>query len=57
MTVSDHERHCTGIMAQTELLLLVYRRRPVRGGGVGVLGDERLLDFWPDRRLRTRRAV
>ncbi|MGO4759643.1 hypothetical protein AB4212_65330 [Streptomyces sp. 2MCAF27] len=33
----------------TELLLLVYRRRPAHGEGVEVLGDARLLDFWLDR--------
>ncbi|MER7210480.1 maleylpyruvate isomerase family mycothiol-dependent enzyme [Streptosporangium sp. NPDC000239] len=33
----------------TALLLVVYRRRPARGGGVEILGDERLLDFWLDR--------
>ncbi|MER7133321.1 maleylpyruvate isomerase family mycothiol-dependent enzyme [Streptosporangium saharense] len=33
----------------TALLLVVYRRRPARGGGVEILGDEWLLDFWLDR--------
>ena len=30
----------------TDLLLLVYRRRPPHGEGVEVLGDDGLLDFW-----------
>lgn len=33
----------------TELLLLVYRRRPARGDGLEVQGDADLLDFWLDR--------
>lgn len=33
----------------TELLLLVYRRRPANGDGIEVLGDAALLDFWLDR--------
>jgi uncharacterized protein (TIGR03083 family) len=33
----------------TELLLLVYRRRSADSGGVEVLGDAKLLDFWLER--------
>jgi uncharacterized protein (TIGR03083 family) len=33
----------------TDLLLLVYRRRPPRGGRLEVLGDGQLLDFWLER--------
>lgn len=33
----------------TDLLLLVYRRRPPRGGDVEVLGDGGLLGFWLER--------
>jgi uncharacterized protein (TIGR03083 family) len=33
----------------TDLLLLVYRRRPPHGEGVEVLGDCGLLDFWLER--------
>jgi hypothetical protein len=32
-----------------ELLLPIYKRRPVEGGGVEVLGDAKLLDFWLER--------
>lgn len=33
----------------TDLLLLVYRRRPPHGDGITVFGDEQLLHFWLDR--------
>ena len=33
----------------TDLLLVIYKRRPAAGPGIEVLGDARLLDFWPDR--------
>jgi hypothetical protein len=33
----------------TELLLLVYRRRPAHGDDLQVFGDEKLLDFWLER--------
>lgn len=33
----------------TEVLLAFYRRRPLDGGGVEVLGDRELLDFWLER--------
>lgn len=33
----------------TDLLLLIYRRRPVDGGHVEVIGDRALLDFWLER--------
>jgi uncharacterized protein (TIGR03083 family) len=33
----------------TDLLLVVYKRRPVRGADIQVLGDAELLDFWLDR--------
>jgi hypothetical protein len=31
------------------LLLIIYRRRPARGEGAEILGDEQLLDFWLER--------
>ena len=44
-----HEKAAVAVRAPlTELLLLIYRRRPARGEGVEVLGDARLLDFWLD---------
>jgi hypothetical protein len=33
----------------TELLLLIYRRRPLNGDGVDVNGDAGLVDFWLER--------
>jgi uncharacterized protein (TIGR03083 family) len=33
----------------TDLLLVTYKRRPVNGGGVEVVGDRELLDFWLER--------
>ncbi len=33
----------------TDLLLLVYRRRPARGEGIEILGDAPLFDFWWER--------
>ncbi len=33
----------------TDLLLIVYRRRPTDSDGVEVLGDAQLLDFWLER--------
>ena len=45
-----HEKAAVAVRAPlTDLLLLVYRRRPAHGEGVEVLGDARLLDFWLDR--------
>ncbi|MGC5363651.1 maleylpyruvate isomerase family mycothiol-dependent enzyme [Streptomyces sp. DT24] len=42
-----HEKAAVAVRGPlTDLLLAVYRRRPVRGEGVEVLGDERLLDSW-----------
>jgi uncharacterized protein (TIGR03083 family) len=32
-----------------ELLLLIYKRRPVDSGKVEIIGDEELLDFWLER--------
>jgi uncharacterized protein (TIGR03083 family) len=43
-----HEKAAVAVRAPlTELLLMVYRRRPV--DGLEVLGDAELLDFWLDR--------
>jgi hypothetical protein len=33
----------------TDLLLLIYKRRPARGEGIEVFGDADLLDFWLER--------
>jgi uncharacterized protein (TIGR03083 family) len=45
-----HEKAAVAVRAPlTDLLLLVYKRRPPRGEGVEVLGDAELLDFWLER--------
>jgi uncharacterized protein (TIGR03083 family) len=45
-----HEKSAVAVRGPlTELLLLIYKRRPARGPGVEVLGDAELLDFWLDR--------
>lgn len=36
----------------TDLLLIIYRRRPALSEGIEVLGDVWLLDFWMEGRLR-----
>ena len=33
----------------TDLLLVIYKRRPPRGGGLEVFGDAARLDFWLER--------
>lgn len=33
----------------TDLLLVIYERRPPRGDGIEVFGDTALLEFWPER--------
>lgn len=33
----------------TDLLLVIYRRRPTRTEGVEITGDTGLFDFWLDR--------
>ncbi|MFD7220906.1 maleylpyruvate isomerase family mycothiol-dependent enzyme [Streptomyces sp. NPDC059892] len=46
-----HEKAAVAVRGPlTELLLIIYkRRRPVGGGGIEVLGDAKLLDFWLER--------
>ncbi|SBT44931.1 maleylpyruvate isomerase family mycothiol-dependent enzyme [Micromonospora narathiwatensis] len=45
-----HEKAAVAVRGPvTELLLLVYRRRPVGEAAVEVLGDAALLDLWLDR--------
>lgn len=45
-----HEKATVAVRGPlTELLLVIYKRRPARGGAVEILGDERLLDFWLER--------
>jgi uncharacterized protein (TIGR03083 family) len=42
-----HEKAAVAVSAPlTDLLLLVYRRRPVDAEGIEVIGDAGLLDFW-----------
>ncbi|WP_229401661.1 maleylpyruvate isomerase family mycothiol-dependent enzyme [Micromonospora okii] len=46
----SHEKAAVAVRGPlTELLLVVYRRRPVTAGTVEVVGDGGLLDFWLDR--------
>jgi hypothetical protein len=33
----------------TDLLLVIYKRRPARSPGIEILGDAQLLDFWLER--------
>ncbi|MGH4023318.1 MAG: maleylpyruvate isomerase family mycothiol-dependent enzyme [Pseudonocardiaceae bacterium] len=45
-----HEKAAVAVRGPlTDLLLVVYRRRPVQSAGVEILGDEQLLDFWLER--------
>ncbi|WP_127355622.1 maleylpyruvate isomerase family mycothiol-dependent enzyme [Actinacidiphila soli] len=45
-----HEKAVVAVRGPlTDLLLLVYRRRPARTEGIEVLGDAQLLDFWLER--------
>jgi uncharacterized protein (TIGR03083 family) len=45
-----HERAAVAVRGPlTELLLVIYKRRPARGDGIEVIGDAGLLDFWLDR--------
>jgi uncharacterized protein (TIGR03083 family) len=45
-----HERAAVAVRGSlTELLLLIYRRRPVDAANIEVLGDDGLLDFWIER--------
>lgn len=45
-----HEKSAVAVRGPlTDLLLIVYKRRPPRTEGVEVLGDEQLLDFWLER--------
>jgi uncharacterized protein (TIGR03083 family) len=45
-----HEKCAVAVRAPlTDLLLLIYKRRPAHGEGVEVLGDEELLEFWLER--------
>jgi hypothetical protein len=45
-----HEKAAVAVRAPlTDLLLLIYKRRPARGEGIAVFGDADLLDFWLDR--------
>ncbi len=45
-----HEKAAVAVRGPlTDLLLLVYERRPARGAGIEVFGDAGLLDFWLER--------
>lgn len=45
-----HEKSAVAVRGPlTDLLLVIYRRRPPTGDGIEVLGDADLLDFWLDR--------
>lgn len=45
-----HEKAAVAVRGPlTDLLLVVYRRRPARSQGIEVLGDGQLLDFWLER--------
>lgn len=42
-----HEKSAVAVRAPlTDLLLLIYKRRPARTPGIEILGDAYLLDFW-----------
>ncbi len=45
-----HEKAAVAVRAPlTDLLLLIYKRRPARGEGIEVFGDADLLGFWLER--------
>ena len=45
-----HEKAAVAVRGPlTGLLLVIYQRRPARGGGIEVFGDAALLDFWLER--------
>ncbi|MGH3234002.1 MAG: maleylpyruvate isomerase family mycothiol-dependent enzyme [Streptosporangiaceae bacterium] len=45
-----HEKAAVAVRGPlTDLLLVIYKRRPAAGGGVEVFGDAQLLDFWLER--------
>ncbi|MFD9225335.1 maleylpyruvate isomerase family mycothiol-dependent enzyme [Streptomyces sp. NPDC060064] len=45
-----HEKAAVAVRGSlTDLLLVVYRRRPARADGIEILGDGTLLDFWLER--------
>jgi uncharacterized protein (TIGR03083 family) len=45
-----HEKAAVAVRGRlTDLLLVIYKRRPARSEGIEVLGDAQLLDFWLER--------
>jgi uncharacterized protein (TIGR03083 family) len=45
-----HEKAAVAVRGPlTDLLLVIYKRRPTRSEGIEILGDEKLLDFWLER--------
>lgn len=46
----EHEKAAVAVRGPlTELLLVIYKRRPARSDGIEILGDVQLLDFWLER--------
>jgi uncharacterized protein (TIGR03083 family) len=46
----SHEKAAVAVRGPlTDLLLVIYRRRPARAAGIEILGDEQLLDYWLER--------
>ena len=45
-----HEKAAVAVRGPlTDLLLVIYKRRPPRGDGIEIFGDAQLLDFWLER--------
>jgi uncharacterized protein (TIGR03083 family) len=45
-----HEKASVAVRGPlTDLLLVIYKRRPARSEGIEILGDAQLLDFWLER--------
>jgi uncharacterized protein (TIGR03083 family) len=45
-----HEKAAVAVRGPVvDLLLLIYKRRPAEGGGIDIIGDAGLLDFWLER--------
>lgn len=45
-----HEKAAVALRGPlTDLLLVIYKRRPARSEGIEILGDEQFLDFWLER--------
>ncbi|MCA1673475.1 MAG: hypothetical protein LC799_15185, partial [Actinobacteria bacterium] len=45
-----HEKAAVAVRGRlTDLLLVIYKRRPARSEGIEILGDAQFLDFWLER--------